>query len=1623
AVTAHGYDNPNKAYKLYSRCWLQYEEDLHTQGLFHMGASGDEVLNTLDMGSDEESGDEGGVLEEGGGASKSSASAPDGLRSEELEDSSMQPEPALVCGEFEKKDEGGKFGPYLSLDGPRSVIVTPSYGELPKDGHFAVEAWFRPTEKGGTIFFLSGSTPISLRSTSEGELVASYGDKTVKSTDVRIRDNEWQHIALVVTPDLETFRDIYGTHQISDDSRGVRSIGRFEVSPPQHDSQLRIVVNGEIAAAKDDASLERTVKNLNGRVRVGNDRDGEDPFRVDIDELRISDQARKYYPARLGSMQATEGDDFPTGQPFLRDREDEVIHLGLDESLSGDGVRPEGENNGKTVKYMPGVHGLSAVAGPGGQSPEYTLPDELSARSGTLEFWFSPYDWDNGKADYVKERRREEPPTAIVPLVGLSSREGSDGDEHWLLKMSAHTMTSKNDVPDLKIVPGRWYHVVVTFDHGRARVYLNGELLDTDMISSRWSVSPADHTLHRLVFGDRFPWEQNEVVYQDKRNLIDEVRLYSRPLTPPEVQNAYARFAPEHDLKELPYAFNQQDMHPVSRRISVDTTVLHPDYSRIKEVLLTIGDGDDGGTARSLRPSTDGRAWDIVDGAEVDSGEKQVSYEFVSEEDQTAETMTELMEVPERPFAEQLEDPPYKMAYYPYPHLLRFVFKPLWENNPVRADFLSTSDGHGGLRGSYYDNADCDGEPVVTRIDPTVDFKWNESPAHNVPDKYFGVVWEGSLGPIPSSGEYEISVDADGPAKLWIGDEKVVDTAGEDGSNSVQMDFQEGEEPDVRLKYSQKRGDPRCQLQWKAISGLDREQLPDAEVRVTDEEDEEIVRDTTEIDRWGEGTVDVGELPDGKYRVHVTMPTGEKEYLRWFSREHFDWEHNTLGITDEVLPPFEPIEVNDGRVDVVMRRYRIGELGLWESVRARGNDSDFRELLAEPVQVVVNEKESLAGEGNFTEKGEQEVVYEGSASHPAVNLETRATTEYDGCTKVEMTLKPGTEEQELRRLHVDIPMKDGEAPLWHALKTLIRGNPAGKTPSGEGRIWASTQFRDKRWPGNFKPYIWLGGAERGISWFADNEKGWVIDWDEQPPCQTLHRENGVLTLRLHLVQKPVVLDEPRTITFGLMASPAKPMRKDWRAMARPDRRGVQFSMGHVFGLPAAYAAKYPVNKDFSTLDAFYKLRQGQRVDEQKVAERWVDQNLNHEGATRQLRSMYRGLVANGIGRGTSRDFFSAYFDEFRGTTTFCEEHPTFRCSWDMKEVFLRQVQGFTERFGTKITDVSHRRWFFGSGTMVPSYRDFATWFGAKWLRRSAGLYFDNVFPVRSWNPYLTNAYRREDGQIQPSTQMWARREYLKRIWVLHKELFMPETPQIMMTHMTNAHVVPWQSFNQVNLDLEWRGGPRPFQPKFSPDHLRAESIGRQSGCVPTAIAEVEPKEGSASEVDLKRGHRTRAGGFMVHEILPEWSGQDWPEEVFEFGYGLEECEVYNYWDDDAPVEVSDESCKWLLLQRGDRLMLILCTWNKEDSEVEIRIDFDSLGVDPGKVVDAEHPDRDEVDDLLGDMPEDDGEDADAETDMGEDLEEEHKDPGAWQGTIEFDEATGRITVPLVGYGVRMLRIE
>ena len=81
----------------------------------------------------------------------------------------------------------------------------------------------------------------------------------------------------------------------------------------------------------------------------------------------------------------------------------------------------------------------------------------------------------------------------------------------------------------------------------------------------------------------------------------------------------------------------------------------------------------------------------------------------------------------------------------------------------------------GGLKGEYFNNTTLSGEPVLTRIDPGINFTWSASPEPIiVSDDNFSMRWRGEVE-IAFSEAYRFYAVTEDSVRLWIDDQLVID--------------------------------------------------------------------------------------------------------------------------------------------------------------------------------------------------------------------------------------------------------------------------------------------------------------------------------------------------------------------------------------------------------------------------------------------------------------------------------------------------------------------------------------------------------------------------------------------------------------------------------------------------------------------------------------------------------------------------------------------------------------------------------------------------------------------------------------------------------------------------------
>ncbi|MCF7849062.1 MAG: DUF6067 family protein [Kiritimatiellales bacterium] len=696
--------------------------------------------------------------------------------------------------------------------------------------------------------------------------------------------------------------------------------------------------------------------------------------------------------------------------------------------------------------------------------------------------------------------------------------------------------------------------------------------------------------------------------------------------------------------------------------------------------------------------------------------------------------------------------------------------------------------------------------------------------------------------------------------------------------------------------------------------------------------------------------------PDTKIRFTLEGPDKTVTVEKPLPREYFPWEENTLGITPKIYPPFTPVEIEDKTVKVVQRQLEMNGFGLWDSAISQG-----RELLAAPMTLnaITADGDVMAWNHSvkLAEHTPQKAVFQGMASSKTIRVESRSTVEFDGCMKIKMSMEPLNDPLKIERLWLDIPLRDREMPLFHAYVDGIRINQAGSTPPGDGVIWRSNDAKRRSdWQNSFCPYIWLGAEERGLAWFAENDRGWLtVKDDRKIPVQEIIREGDRLTLRVYLVNHPAVLNERREMVFGLQASPVKPMPENWRARsdAMPVISGPVNPWG---GLSCSY--KGPYQGDWSVVDRICAAHFTNDLDEEWLAAYVAEHNPPPVQGRWPWADSIRKFVDKWAVPRRPRPAF-VYAEEMAACTL---QRPwcAFQDEWTISNEYTQRKCRSDEEFHKGPTPSSARSNF------CHSYQDYALWYHNEWLKRGVSLYWDNSHSVASKSLRNSAAYVTGTGTIQPATNIWNQREYMRRTWNL-LQYWKRHQPHIVewSIHRTNSQILPLHGWATVSLDLEWSAR---YRKPFPPDEIRTTVMGLQTGVFGhdhrALFGKINPTMLEYAEDHPLWPGRASWGMRMVHEIsrrsrvtpgfAPE-AAEALEQIMVDFGYGTKDVTVHNYWAENPVLKLDNDQVKWLALAdpADQKMLIVLASWAEDEVPLRITLDRRALGFTPAVAFDAE----------------------------------------------------------------------
>lgn len=704
-----------------------------------------------------------------------------------------------------------------------------------------------------------------------------------------------------------------------------------------------------------------------------------------------------------------------------------------------------------------------------------------------------------------------------------------------------------------------------------------------------------------------------------------------------------------------------------------------------------------------------------------------------------------------------------------------------------------------------------------------------------------------------------------------------------------------------------------------------------------------------------EAIADVPQFDSGEYVFGVRLTGGEgvpaEPILQPFVRQVFPWEHNRLGIREEVMPPFTPLETDGHLVRAVLREHRHGASGLWDGLVSEG-----QEVLAGPMRWEV-EGDTPEGtprawpvqaEGwRVTSRRPTAVRGESKWTAGPVRASVQTDYDYDGMMRTRLQLEP-TANASIRRLSLVIPLRDRLVRYMHSVGDGLRHNFAGFTPSGQGRVWDSSKANKLEIVGTFYPYLWLGDGERGLCWFADTDRDWVLD--DKTPALDLTRDGETLLLRVHFITRPGPLRRSHQIVFGLQATPTKPMPEGWRRWTGgpqvPLGRSVRW-VGATFYWGGLSYDVYPYHYQFDIFEKFKAARRTGEID-QKFIDTWMRRWESVAPKGGQQEEFLRRHIQAGFYAAKSAPWSQGArlfgYTNPRGVGFHVPEFATFQDEWLRTRWFNRNWSPT----GANDYDVSPS----------PSFQDYALWYYRKMLACYEGVYWDNTFLSAHFDPVVGESWTDAQGRIHPTLGLWHMRDLIKRtaimLWQETKDWPASRRPAITLSHMTNTMLVPVNSFLNCTMDWEWKYGYDDFQDRFSADSTVAETIGRQVGAWPTILAGGHPDPKDPRNDFM---WRTRLGVALVHEFrVFDWQPARDVEiyrKLFEFGYGTPSCRVFNYWQDGHPVRVDGIRACTIAMACGKSAIVVVTDYG-EGGPCRVSLDLKQLGVGPdARAVDLE----------------------------------------------------------------------
>ncbi|MBQ7177354.1 MAG: carbohydrate-binding family 9-like protein [Victivallales bacterium] len=628
---------------------------------------------------------------------------------------------------------------------------------------------------------------------------------------------------------------------------------------------------------------------------------------------------------------------------------------------------------------------------------------------------------------------------------------------------------------------------------------------------------------------------------------------------------------------------------------------------------------------------------------------------------------------------------------------------------------------------------------------------------------------------------------------------------------------------------------------------------------------------------------DISKLSAGDYVVKSSVLNGNNQIIVSSSvpltiPQKPQWLGNAIGISEQVPPPWGPMETNGNIIAITGRKYALADNGLPEQIVVC-NERVFTKRPSINLVVAGKSKDIVFEPVKNTSANETESAWLIKGAFDNLKIEGSLCTEYDGFSLYKFTISP-LAPIEIDAIYMDFPIgknianyvranaylpkfKNCNASLYKGFSSAKRVDLAGKWFYSPG--WC--------WPGEFFNEIWVGNDRVGFALMTESDEN--IRGNKH--IEFLDKDDDTTILRVNLVSKRMMLDRPMKYEYAWTATPVKPETKNpkkWHA---------------------SYFANWP--EDFSKrlyVGAQYRICSPSYPKLRNPVNNLVAKN--HEYGAKVVPDFY--LCAAQLNTREQKLFGH-------------EWEVTPRQSWS-NMVFASPNSNYTD-------------------FLLHTVKCYVENFGLD------GVYLDVSLPVASDNPYHDAGYTDRNGKRCPTATIWKLRNLYKRLYTyLHTE----GRDGVIFAHA--ATLPEFVGFVDVlTAGEEWGAEKEKLYSRLSPDMFRTKEMHIQYG-VPYTFYSFHQYSWRVNDpvpldeiLMMTLPHRIMptigdaAGGKA---IIPVWDLMDeW----------ITSSDFIPYWSPKSPVRTNSESVLASIYNKKNerKALMIVSNWGYAPAEAKISLTF------------------------------------------------------------------------------------